>query len=53
MKEILLNFWKSVVKYLLSKTTLDEEIAAKANEINEIDEEKPKKTKKTKTKKEE
>jgi len=53
MKEIFLNFWKAIVKHLLSKTTLDEEIAAKVNEINEIDEEKPKKTKKTKTKKEE
>jgi len=50
MKEILLNFWKSVVKHLLSKTTLDEEIAAKANEINELDEEKPKKTKTKKQK---
>jgi hypothetical protein len=50
MKEILLNFWKAVVKHLLSKTTLDEEIAAKANEINELDEEKPKKTKTKKQK---
>jgi hypothetical protein len=43
MKEILLNFWKSVVKLILSKTTLDEEIAAKAKEIDQLDEEKTKK----------
>jgi hypothetical protein len=38
MKEILLNFWKSVVKLILSKTTLDEKIAAKVNEIDAVDE---------------
>ena len=53
MEEIKLafkNLWKAIVKYLLSKTTLDEELAAKANEIDALDEPKVKTTKK-KTKK--
>jgi hypothetical protein len=49
MKEI----WNAILKFLLSKTTLDEELAEKVSEINKIDEpevEKPtKKTTKKKT----
>jgi uncharacterized small protein (DUF1192 family) len=50
IKLALKNLWKAVVKHLLSKTTLDEKIAAKAKEIDELDEEKPKKTKTKKQK---
>jgi hypothetical protein len=34
MKEI----WNAILKFLLSKTTLDEKIAAKVNEIDAVDE---------------
>ena len=51
MKEI----WNAILKFLLSKTTLDEELAAKMKEIDAIDEPKveepAKKTTKKKTKK--
>jgi hypothetical protein len=50
IKVALKNLWKVIIKYLLSKTTIDEEIAAKAKEIDSLDEEKPKQTE---TKKEE
>jgi len=50
MKEILLTFWKAVVKHLLSKTTLDEKIAAKVNEIDAVDESKVEKPVKKTTK---
>jgi len=42
MKEILLNFWKSIIKLLLSKTTLDEKIADEIKKIDQLDEEKTK-----------
>ena len=54
MEEIKLafkNLWKAIVKHLLSKTTLDEKLAAKVNEIDALDEPEVKKTTKKKTKK--
>ena len=50
IKLALKSLWKAIVKHLLSKTTLDEKIAAKANEIDALDEPEVKTTKK-KTKK--
>ena len=47
MKEI----WTAILKFLLSKTTLDEELAAKVNEIDAVDEPKVEKPVKKTTKK--
>jgi hypothetical protein len=41
IKKILKNLWSLIVKYLLSKTTLDEKVAAKVKELDSLDEEKP------------
>ena len=35
MKEILNNLWKSIAKYFLAKTTLDEQVAEKVSELKE------------------
>jgi hypothetical protein len=53
IKLALKGLWKAIVKHLLSKTTLDEKIAAKANEIDKLDEPEVKKITKKKTKKSE
>ena len=35
IKEILSKLWKAIIKLALSKTTLDEKIAEKVNDLNE------------------
>lgn len=41
IKKTLKNLWSLLAKYLLSKTTLDEKVAAKVKELDSLDEEKP------------
>ncbi len=35
IKEILNKLWKAIIKLALSKTTLDEKVAEKVNDLNE------------------
>ena len=35
IKEILSKLWKAILKLTLSKTTLDEKVAEKVNDLNE------------------
>ena len=35
IKEILSKLWKAIIKLALSKTTLDEKVAEKVNDLNE------------------
>jgi len=35
IKEILSKLWKAIIKLALSKTTLDEKVAEKVNNLNE------------------
>ena len=35
IKEILGKLWKAIIKLALSKTTLDEKVAEKVNDLNE------------------
>jgi hypothetical protein len=35
IKDALLKVWHAVLKFILSKTTLDEKIAEKVNDLNE------------------